>query len=220
MTPKILLSTSRDDPAAYIEAVQAAGGDPTAAYCPQYEDRFDGLILCGGVDVHPSYYGEPIDGTRTIDPQRDSAEMELVRAFLAAGKPIFGICRGCQLLNIYFGGTLVQHLPTYEGHTVETDGVYIPHGATAEPGSLLAEVYGTEFTVNSHHHQAVKDLAPGFRVTMRSADDGVVEAIEHETLPIFAVQWHPERMVGRFATGDTVDGLPLLRHFVSSIHAK
>lgn len=217
MTPKILLSTSRDDPSAYIEAVQAAGGDPTAAYCPQYEDRFDGLILCGGVDVHPSYYGEPIDGTRTIDPQRDSAEMELVRAFLAAGKPIFGVCRGCQLLNIYFGGTLVQHLPTFEGHTVETDGVYIPHAATAEPGSLLAEVYGTEFTVNSHHHQAVKDLAPGFRVTMRSADDDVVEAIEHETLPIFAVQWHPERMSGRFATDDTVDGVPILRKFVEML---
>ena len=217
MTPKILLSTGTSDPSAYVEAVQAAGGDPTAVYCPQYEDRFDGLILCGGVDVHPKYYGEPIDGSVNIDDKRDSAEMELVRAFLAAGKPIFGICRGCQLLNIYFGGTLVQHLPTFEGHTAETDGVYIPHAATAEPGSLLAEVYGTEFTVNSHHHQAVKDLAPGFRVTMRSADDGVVEAIEHETLPIFAVQWHPERMSGRFSTDDTVDGVPILRKFVEML---
>ena len=216
MAPKILLSTGTSDPIAYIEAVQLAGGDPTAQYCPQYDESFDALILCGGLDVQPSYYNQPMAGTEEVDPKRDTAEVELIRAFLAAGKPIFGICRGCQLLNIYFGGTLIQHLDTTDEHRINELGVYIPHAATAEPGSILADIYGLQFNINSHHHQAIDTLGNGFRVTTR-APEGVVEAIEHESLPIFAVQWHPEQMSGRFATADTVDGVPLLRKFVEMI---
>ena len=216
MKPKLLLSTSRDDPAPYMKAFQAAGAEPTARYCPQYEDRYDALVLCGGCDVHPRFYGEEVDGSVNMEPQRDEAEYALIRAFLAAGKPIFGICRGCQLLNVYFGGTLYQDLETSPTHSPEVYGNYLAHSATAVPGSDCHAVYGSRFSINSHHHQGIKALAPGFTVTMRG-DDGVIEAIAHDTLPIRAVQWHPEKMCLRSARQDTVDGLPILKHFVDSL---
>ena len=214
MTPKILLSTSRDDPRSYVEMIMNCGGDPIAAYCPEYMDEYDGLLLTGGVDVHPSLYGEPVNGSVNMDPQRDAAEMALIRAFLDAGKPIFGVCRGHQLLNVFFGGTLHQHINSAAIHSPAQEGVYLAHDARAIPGSICYALYGEHFPVNSHHHQAVKVLAPGLKSTMFSTDGTIVEAFEHEALPVFAVQWHPEKMCFACARPDTVDGAPIARHFM------
>ncbi len=214
MNPKLLLSTSRDDPSPYVEAVQKAGGEPTALYCPEFSDIYDGLILCGGADVHPQFYGQQVTDSVNMDLRRDKAEMALIRAFLAAGKPIFGICRGCQILNVYFGGTLHQHLDAAHIHAPKVYGNYLSHDAIALPGSICHRIYGQSFPINSHHHQGIATLAPCLKATMLASDGAVVEAVEHESLPVSAVQWHPEKMCLRFARPDTVDGLPILCDFV------
>ena len=207
MRPKILLSASLK-PQPYIDILKAAGADPVSIYCPEVDTNYDGLLLCGGPDVDPKYYGEEIAGAEGMVPERDCAEWALIKAFLEAGKPIFGVCRGAQILNVYFGGSLHQHLSNAEIHTPFVPEVYIPHPVHAEPGSILEGLYGSDFTINSHHHQAVKALGKGLKIT--ACCDDVVEGFEHETLPVFAVQFHPERMIKE----DTVNGLPIFQYFV------
>ena len=207
MKPRILLSASLK-PQPYIDILKAAGAEPVSIYCPEVDTDYDGLLLCGGPDVDPKYYGEEMNGSEGIVAERDIAEMALIKAFIEAGKPIFGVCRGSQILNVYFGGSLHQHLSNAEIHTPFVPEVYIPHPVHAEPGGVLHSLYGSDFTINSHHHQAVKALGQGLRITAWS--DDVVEAFEHTSLPIWAVQFHPERMI----TAETVPGLPIFQHFV------
>lgn len=172
----------------------------------------DGLFLTGGGDVEPRYYGEerrPFCG----EPEegRDELEFTLIRAFLDAGKPIFGICRGLQVLNVALGGTLWQDLPAQVGLEGHGDGV---HPVRAAEGSLFRRLFGAEFPVNSYHHQAVKDLAPGLIPGAWDESGRIVEAFFHRTLPIWAVQWHPERMTGRERlTREGPDMAPLFRFF-------
>ena len=174
------------------------------ARCVETPWEADLLLLPGGGDVHPRFYGQQINGSTDIDEARDGRELALVDEFLRAGKPIVGICRGLQLLNVYFGGTLRQHI---EGHS-QIDGVDRLHAINTAPG-LLRELYGTRCTVNSAHHQAVWRLGTGLQV-FACADDGTVEAVGHRTLPVFAVQWHPERLCGAFARPESADGARLL----------
>lgn len=192
--PKILISRySKSDGKAYADAVEVAGGEPHVEYVYTGDELFDGLILAGGEDVDPSYYGEECNGSNPPDLPRDIAEFALCKKYIDAGRPIFGVCRGAQLLNVYFGGTLIQHLPTAHLHRKEGD-EHATHPSTVEEGSLMHRLLGKkEFLVTTIHHQAIDRVADGFRVTQYSKEDGVIEAIEHETLPIFAVQWHPEK---------------------------
>ena len=212
MKPRILLSASSSNEN-YINAVTKCGGIAHAEYLPKVDLNYDGLILCGGGDIHPEYYGEEIDGSANIDLQRDAAEFALAQAYIDAGKPVLGICRGHQLLNVYFGGTLYQDLENAREHAsfAEHDLVHLVH---ASKDSLFEKLYGSEFTVNSWHHQAVKKVGEGLRATLMSYDGSVVEGIEHESLPVFAVQWHPERMCFEKQRTDTVDGSEVIRHFV------
>ena len=212
--PKLLLSSAVKNQN-YVDAVEKLGGIAVAQYLPEYDSTCDGLILCGGSDISPGYYGEEINGSVNIDDARDKAEMELIRKFVEAGKPILGICRGCQILNVYFGGSLYQHIDNAREHASNADYDLI-HLATAVRGSLLHRLYGEAFVVNSYHHQAVKKLGDGFQITMTSGPEQIVEAIEHETLSIFAVQWHPERMCFAKKREDTVDGSEIFRHFLST----
>ena len=191
MKPRILLSGSADN-TNYINAVNGCGGIPFASYLPEVNTDYDGLILCGGVDIHPSYYHQEIDGTGEIDGPRDVSEFALAKACIEAGKPVLGICRGLQLLNVYFGGTLIQDLPNAHEHTSKADYDLI-HAVQAVPGSVVHSLYGDSFVVNSSHHQAVKDVAKGFRVTAK-APDGTIEAMENADASVLCVQWHPERM--------------------------
>lgn len=211
--PKILLSGTKNLHI-YADAVEKAGGIPDARYCPAYSDEYDGLILCGGADVEPGRYGQPVNGSVAMDADRDEAEWKLTAAFLQAGKPIFGICRGCQFLNIYFGGTLHQDIPERPRHRLDPSLPYLIHRATTEE-PLLEGMYGKEFAVNSCHHQAIDRLGEGLRITAICPDDGIVEAIAHETLPVFAVQWHPEKLTGSYLQPDAVDGKPIFDYFIS-----
>lgn len=196
--------------ASYVEAIGAAGGAPILIPLISDEEKLraiyvklDGLLLAGGGDVDPSYYGEERHpACSKVDPLRDWVELTLARWALAEGLPILAICRGIQVLNVAAGGTLYQDLPSQRPS--EIDHTYHPerpltelvHSVEVEPGSRLAGIVGEGcLAVNSGHHQAVKDVAPGFKVAAR-APDGVVEAIESEAHPFaLGVQWHPEELV-------------------------
>ena len=211
-TPKILLA-GKDTAEPYMEAVQLAGGNPEFVYCPTYDEKYDGLILCGGADVDPARYGQLMNGSIDPDLERDAAEFTLIEAFVKAGKPIFGICRGCQILNVDFGGTLYQDIPTKARHRISPKLPYPVHDVVVDD-PLLEGLYGKEFSVNSCHHQAVDRLGEGLKLTAYCPEDRVVEAFTHERLPVFAVQWHPEKLTGNWLREDAVNGIGLMEHFI------
>ncbi len=213
--PKILLSQGMPTPVShyhlYVDAIEKSGGIAELRLYPEAEpEKYDGLLLCGGMDIHPSRYGEEVNGSVNMEVARDESEFALAKAFIEAGKPVFGICRGFQLLNIYFGGSLIQHIDTAADHRA-TEGEAV-HPVTAENG-FFADTYGKEFPVNSYHHQAVNRLGEGLKVTLR-AKDGIIEGFDHESLPIFGVQFHPERMCYSWDKPETVTSVPMFERFL------
>jgi putative glutamine amidotransferase len=185
----------------YSRAVAMAGGLPVGlsrdARVDAIVERIDGLVLSGGADVDPARYGQgPTPECGTVEIERDAWELALVEVALTAGIPVFGICRGIQVLNVARGGTLIQDLPVDEGDghlRLHVGREVAVHAVKLEPGSLAASVYGTEVEVNSLHHQAVGELGSGLVATGHSPD-GTVEALEMPGSPVFGVQWHPEML--------------------------
>lgn len=210
--PKILLSGNQKLQN-YIDAVNGTGGLAVAKYLPEINTDYDGLILCGGNDIDPMYYDEEIDGAVDIDYARDEAEFALLKEFIEIGKPVMGICRGCQLINVFFGGSLYQDINNAAEHSSFSDFDLI-HRVIAVKGSTAEKIYGTDFVVNSFHHQAIKKLGKELKATMMSVDNTVIEGFEHDSLPVFGVQWHPERMCFSKRRADTVDGVAIFEHFV------
>jgi putative glutamine amidotransferase len=177
----------------YLSALDRAGvaGSEIVALRPgaPAPESFDGLLLSGGGDVDPRFYGqEPVPGLRGVDRARDQFELSLVARCRRAAIPIFGICRGLQVLNVAFGGTLVQDIPSQRPSEVA-------HDVRRAKDFLAHEVRAgeSELRVNSRHHQAIDRLGRGLRATARSPE-GLVEALEGPG-EIFAVQWHPENLV-------------------------
>ena len=195
--------------ASYVNAIIAAGGIPLVLP-PQDSNAdallaiVDGLLFSGGADIDPAFYGDNDVHPTTYDvhPLRDRFELELITKAIEQDIPTFCICRGIQILNVARGGTLMQHVPdqfeTDLSHRQQEAGFKShesSHLVTANPGSTLARAYGsTEIRVNSYHHQAVKDLAPGLTAG-GYAEDGLVESVEIPgRLFVLGVQWHPEMM--------------------------
>lgn len=201
----------------YVDAVNGLGAEATAKYLPEVDTGYDGLILCGGNDIDPARYGEALDGSVNIDFERDAAEFALLKAYLDAGKPVFGICRGAQLINVFFGGSLYQDLPEAELHK-KHNGCDSVHSVTAVADSILGKLYGESFAVNSAHHQAIDVLGTGLRETARW-NGQYIEAIEHTAYPLFGVQWHPERMCFRNKREDTVCGANIFQYFIDMCKA-
>lgn len=193
----------------YREALELFGANVTDGYLPEYDDRFDGLLIAGGCDVSPELYGESDNGSVSCDIARDKCEIGLIREFAGRGKPIFGICRGMQILNVCFGGTLIGDLPEYPKH----HGKNIYHGIKITDKSGMFGSFGDEMRINSFHHQAVKELAKDFKAVAYGKEDGVIEAMEHIEKPWMAVQFHPERMLE--GDGLTDDARPIFEYFIS-----
>lgn len=189
----------------YTDSVVRAGGTPImlapvpAPMIPGLLDRVDGLVLTGGGDVDPTRYGGTEHASMYgIDFDRDAFELDLVHEAAVRHMPVLAICRGLQVVNVAFGGTLIEDIPTEVGsthHSVRGAEVYNGHQRVkVEDSCRVGLVVGTsDLMVNSIHHQAVRQLAEPLRA-VAWADDGVVEAVEHENAawPLLAVQWHPE----------------------------
>jgi putative glutamine amidotransferase len=210
----------------YVKSVQRAGGGPwvldLAKDAPaDVIASAQGLLLTGGGDIDPARYGEARQPTVAgVDQARDEYEIELVRRAFEAGLPLFGICRGLQVMNVALGGTLVQDIPSEMpgslAHVMPIPLCAVAHEVWVGKGNLLGTLMQESLVdadtcaVNSRHHQAIKRVAPGFEVTA-TAPDGVIEAIENPTSVFcFGVQWHPENF---WRTGEF---RPLFEGFVEA----
>ena len=196
-------------------------GGKTGVDVNDYAQWLDGLVLHGGADVWPGSYGEaPLQDAWCGDRIRDDYEIALVHAFVKAGKPVFGVCRGLQLINVAFGGTLYQDISTQlaDSRSHRDGQAYDKHFHTLEivPETRLSALFldVSSYKINSIHHQGIKQLAEGFVAEAHCPDDGVIEAIRH-TGPgyIAAVQWHPEFHSAELGT---LDDAPLLADFLNA----
>jgi putative glutamine amidotransferase len=189
---------------------------PVSSRVGEYVAAIDGLLLQGGADISPLAYGEqPLRPEWAGDPMRDRFEIELVQACVAAGKPVLGICRGAQLINVALGGSLHQDIPAHRSDGYDRHA----HEVRLEPGSGLARLYGElgPRRVVSIHHQAINKLGRDLMVEARSVDDGIVEAIRMKgSSYVCAVQWHPEFHGGREGF---LDGRPLAEEFLAAVRA-
>jgi putative glutamine amidotransferase len=182
----------------YAAAARAGGAEPVTRSVedPLSLEGFAGLLLMGGSDVNPARFGgTPHPETDPPDDERDQRELALIDEAMARAVPIFGICRGLQILNVYHGGTLVQHLePTALHDPRKDDHAGAAHEVKFEPRSKLAQIAdAASWPVNSRHHQAVLKLGAHLHIAARASEDGTVEGIERRDKPfVVAVQWHPE----------------------------
>ena len=205
----------------YCNAIKEAGGTPLITAlgdAEEYAKLADGILFTGSsCDVSPTLYGQENQGSMCCDSELDEMELKLFQAFYKLGKPILGICRGHQLINVALGGTIIQDISTQKSdaiaHRGESDTDNRFHTVTTQPGSAISQLFGPEFVSNTYHHQAVDQLGKGLKATAVT-EDGIVEALEHASAPILSVQFHPERMIGQEQT-DIPNMLPLFRHFIS-----
>lgn len=204
---------------AYTDAVANAGAVPViagendakelAAFC-------DGLLLSGGDDIEPEYFGEKkLNASVKTDQERTKQEYALIDAFRERGKPIFGICRGFQILNVYYGGDLYQDMTAQKKwfHMIP----HLLHGLTCEEGSFLFDLFGRTVEVNSTHHQGVRTLGKDLRALAYSENGALVEAWEHKEEPVFAVQFHPERMTGVYKWDNMTDFSGLFSYYIDFV---
>lgn len=170
------------------------------------------VIIPGGADINPELYGQKNISSREIDDERDRFEWKVLEKSIASGIPVLGICRGMQMINIFFGGSLNQDLQTSVTHT-QVDECDSRHSTCAKESGFVYRVFGkADITTNSAHHQGISVLGNGLEA-VQFAEDGTIEAIQHQDYPIYGVQWHPERMCLGFSRPDMDDGLKLFRYF-------
>ncbi len=205
----------------YFNAISAAGGVPYSLedLCfNQAIDFADAIVIQGGVDINPATYKEQNTHCIDIDDELDTIE-ELVLKEAANRKILtLGICRGLQIMNVFLGGSLVQHIDCAPLHArdkgSEADKI---HSSTVERGSFVYGIYQqSEITINSAHHQAIKTLGRGLRAVQYS-HEGIIEAVQHDTLPFYALQWHPERLCLSYARADAVDGLKVFDWLINRL---
>ena len=211
---KIFIRGEEEKMINYAGALRGCGAQPVFSLNAEDSAGCDGLLLPGGADMDPALYGQENTASAGIDRERDEAELKLVHLFLESGRPILGICKGMQVINVALGGTLIQNVENTDVHKWDQVIGDRVHEITAGEGCFLRELYGERFYVNSAHHQALDQIGKNLTVTAR-ADDGTPEALEWKEKKLYAVQWHPERMAFLKRREDTVDGQAVFEFFLN-----
>ncbi|MDD6058377.1 MAG: gamma-glutamyl-gamma-aminobutyrate hydrolase family protein [Clostridiales bacterium] len=176
--------------------------------------ELSGIVIAGGADLNPALYHEENIASRDWNDRLDAFEFQVIKEALQNKMPLLGICRGHQILNVFFGGSLIQNVERCDLHE-RIGSVDKVHMGRLLRNSFLYDIYQEEeIMINSAHHQAIKELGAGLRAVQFS-EDRVIEAFCHKELPIYGVQWHPERMCLKHTRADTVDGLKVFEFFVS-----
>lgn len=173
----------------------------------------DALVLPGGGDITPSFFGEEPAGSRNIDTELDILQLHAVDYALKKALPIFGIYKGMQVVNVAFGGTILQDMKGDQIHPYTGEDRY--HDTRILEGSCLHELYGSHLLVNSAHHQRINRLGKGLKIIQWCTDDNCPEALIHEQLPVLGVQWHPERLPSERNALTGAPFLMLLNHYLS-----
>ncbi len=210
---KIAILGRKAQTANYEKYLQKGGFLPVTTLRPGDLSDCAALILPGGGDITPGFFGERNTASGKIDTELDILQLQAVEYAIRLHLPVFGICKGMQVINVAFGGAIIQDLPTADLHRGGED---LYHSTVILEGSCLYELYGREALVNSAHHQGVGRLGRHLAAIQWCPQDGCVEAILHETLPILGLQWHPERLNPDLTT---LSGEPLLSLLSSWIHA-
>ena len=192
----------------YIKACEAVGLKPTLSDSVTDEALYDALLIPGGIDVSPEFYGEENTDSIDTDADFDRLQLNIIDSFCKAEKPIMGVCRGCQLLNVYFGGTLCQNI---EGHNIKDNGT---HKAFVSSDKLSIIDFDGILDVNSTHHQCIKKAGKDIEIFARS-EEGIPEGFVHTSKPVFGVQWHPEKLLDN--TAEKSSGLWVYRLFAALI---
>lgn len=204
----------------YEKALDAMGVHYLTTMDPGKLSDMDALLLPGGGDIAPAFFGQKNHGSRNIDIELDIIQLQALDIFYQSKRPVLGICKGMQVINVYFGGTIIQDMAEASRHAWENGDKL--HSTSVQEGSFLEKLYGKRIVTNSAHHQAINRLGRELRV-IQTADDGIVEGIIHDRLPILGVQWHPERLF--FSRGccppfphpadEPADGRLLFSYFLS-----
>ena len=211
---KILISCSTHDAAGYQAILKDLNIKPVLSDKIENEQNYDGLLLPGGGDIAPIFYHCRNQNSKYICITEDIIQLLLFHRFLETKKPILGICKGMQLINVALGGSLLQTLPTESMHIWNNGDNY--HKTFLLSGSILHKIYGNELIVNSAHHQAVHTLGNNLIAT-QYAYDGTIESLEHNQFPIMGIQWHPERLCNNNRSKDFADGRRIFEWFVSKL---
>lgn len=241
----VMVAGPQEDPyqvvSGCVEALRRLGVDTRVSMKVEDTVRCAGLILPGGLpDVDPTRYGEALNGSLHVDAELDRVQMGLLAQVVQEGKPVLGICRGAQIINVFFGGSLIQNLSCRSEHQYIADRDLI-HPVYSVPGSWMEQIYPGQKLVNTKHHQAVQRLAPGMlpaqiwfneRLSPREREriliskpevwqapedeSFLIEAFQHISLPIFATQWHPELMALN-PMPDTADPMQVFKFFISKL---
>ena len=208
--PKIAILGRKKDTANYERFLTQNHFIPLTTLDPEDVFSCRGLLLPGGGDITPAFFGERDKGSRNIDTELDILQFQALDICVRNGLPALGICKGMQLINIAFGGTIMQDMT--ESHLHLTPGGDVYHNTELEPDTMLHALYGNHALVNSAHHQCLNRLGSDLKIIQRCCTDGCPEAIIHESLPILGLQWHPERLN---PNQTTLSGAPLLSFFRS-----
>ena len=212
---RVAIPAKPEDVKNYVKALTELGAEPVIIDKPVDPNGFDGLLLPGGVDIDPKYYHKENVACGRLDPWLDKLQFGVMDAFVKANRPVFGICRGHEVVNVYFGGTLIQDIQTDMRHPSTPEGDTI-HTASAAIGSFPEKLYGADMVINSAHHQGVETLGKDL-IPVMYAPDGIVEALMHKYLPVKTVQWHPERLCFDYKRDDTVDGSVVIKYFLDTL---
>ncbi len=220
---KIAIAGRRKDTENYEKALQEMRVSFTVTMDSGCLSDFHGLLLPGGGDITPAFFGQKNHGSKNIDTELDIIQLQSLEHFVKWKKPVLGICKGMQIINVFFGGDILQHIPESPRHA--WDGNDKIHPTLIQPDSFLAKLYGSHMITNSAHHQSIGKPGRELHI-IQHADDGVPEGIAHTSLPILGVQWHPERQFANFRsvhspaktdlpTAEPADGKILFSYFLS-----